>query len=48
VMGAGQWLGARLGSGLVVRRGAALIRPVFISVVLLLTLKLLFSAFRDS
>jgi len=48
VMGAGQWLGARLGSGLVVRRGAALIRPVFISVVLLLTLKLLFSALRDS
>lgn len=45
VMGAGQWLGAWIGSKLVIRRGAGLIRPVFISVVLLLILKLLYQAF---
>ncbi len=38
---AGQVLGARLGSGLVIRRGAEFIRPVFLTVVFLMTLKLL-------
>ncbi|MES2708445.1 MAG: TSUP family transporter [Verrucomicrobiota bacterium] len=42
----GQLLGARLGSGLVIRKGAALIRPVFLAVVLALTLKLLLDAWR--
>ena len=42
VMGAGQWLGARVGSGMVVRRGARFIRPVFLAVVLAITLKLLY------
>lgn len=41
LMGIGQWLGARLGSRLVIRKGARFIRPVFISVVLVITLKLL-------
>ncbi|MCW5554097.1 MAG: TSUP family transporter [Verrucomicrobiae bacterium] len=45
VMGAGQLLGARLGSRMVVRRGTEFIRPVFIAVVLALTLKLLYDAF---
>ncbi|MFN7954165.1 MAG: TSUP family transporter [bacterium] len=41
VMIAGQIVGARLGAGLVVRRGARLIRPVFLAVVVTLALKLL-------
>jgi uncharacterized protein len=41
LMGFGQWAGTRLGSRLVIRRGARFIRPVFITVCLLLTLKLL-------
>ena len=40
-MGAGQIIGARLGSGMVVTRGTKLIRPVFITVVITLALKLL-------
>jgi uncharacterized membrane protein YfcA len=45
VMAVGQILGARIGSGLVVRRGARFIRPVFITVVLLTTLKILYDRF---
>jgi len=45
VMGAGQWLGARAGSGLVIRKGTRFIRPVFLTVVLALTAKLLFDAY---
>jgi uncharacterized membrane protein YfcA len=41
---AGQLLGARLGSGLVIRRGAGLIRPVFLTVVFTLAFKLLWDA----
>jgi hypothetical protein len=41
VMGIGQWTGAWLGAHLVIRRGTRLIRPVFITVCLLLTIKLL-------
>jgi uncharacterized membrane protein YfcA len=44
-MGAGQLLGARLGSRMVVRRGTKFIRPVFISMVLVLTAKLLYDAY---
>ena len=40
-MGVGQLVGARLGARVVIRRGTKLIRPVFITVVLALTLKLL-------
>ena len=44
-MGVGQVLGARMGSRLVIARGTGLIRPVFITVVLALTLKLLYDAY---
>lgn len=46
VMIAGQLFGARLGSGMVIRRGAAFIRPVFLTVVFAMTLKLLWDAWR--
>jgi len=42
VMAGGQIVGARIGSALVLRRGAKFIRPVFIAVVLGTTLKLLY------
>jgi uncharacterized membrane protein YfcA len=45
VMGTGQLLGARIGSRMVIMRGTKLIRPVFVGVVLLLTLKLLYDSF---
>jgi uncharacterized membrane protein YfcA len=45
-MGLGQLLGARLGSRMVIARGAKFIRPIFITVVLALTLKLLYDARR--
>lgn len=41
VMGLGQCLGARLGSGMVLARGTRFIRPVFLTVVVILTVKLL-------
>lgn len=41
VMIVGQLIGAQLGSGLVIRRGAKLVRPVFLVVVLLLAVRLL-------
>jgi uncharacterized membrane protein YfcA len=43
VMAVGQIAGARLGSGMVVKRGTRFIRPVFITIVILTTLKLLYS-----
>lgn len=42
VMGLGQLIGARLGSRVVIRRGAALIRPLFIIAALALTAKLVY------
>jgi uncharacterized protein len=42
-MAAGQILGARIGSALVVRRGSRFIRPILIAVVLLTTLRLLYN-----
>lgn len=44
-MGVGQLLGARLGARMVIKRGTKFIRPVFISVVLVLTAKLLYDAY---
>lgn len=44
VMGIGQWLGARLGSDLVLRGGAKFIRPIFLIVVLAICVKLLVSS----
>ena len=43
---AGQLLGARLGSGLVIRKGAEFIRPVFLTVVAVLTAKLFWDVLR--
>jgi Predicted permeases len=45
VMGAGQWLGARVGSRTVVKHGARFIRPIFIAVVLAITSKLIYEAY---
>ncbi len=45
-MGVGQLLGARVGSRMVIARGTKFIRPVFLLVVLTLTLKLLWDNFR--
>jgi hypothetical protein len=42
-MAAGQVLGARIGSKLVIRRGSAVIRPILIGVVVLTTLKLIYN-----
>jgi uncharacterized protein len=44
-MGAGQILGARVGSKMVLRRGAKFIRPVFISMVIAVTAKLIWDAY---
>ena len=44
-MGIGQWLGAWLGSRTVVKHGARFIKPIFIAVVLGLTLKLLYEGY---
>lgn len=41
VMAVGQIVGARIGSGMVIRKGVSFIRPVFITVVIITTLKLL-------
>ncbi len=46
VMGAGQVVGARLGSGLVVRKGARFVRPIFLTMVVLVMLRLLWVAHR--
>ena len=44
-MGFGQLLGARIGSRMVVRRGTKFIRPIFISVVLVITGRLIYQTF---
>ncbi len=45
-MGLGQMVGARLGAGMVMKRGLQLIRPIFIVVCLALTVKLLYENYR--
>lgn len=40
-MGCGQWLGARLASRMVLKRGTKFIRPVFLTMVVLVTLKVI-------
>jgi hypothetical protein len=45
VMGAGQLLGARLGSRMVLRKGTRFIRPIFLTVVLAFTARLLYLAY---
>jgi uncharacterized membrane protein YfcA len=46
VMAGGQLIGAHFGSRLAIRRGAGLIRPLFLGVVVLLATKLLWDFFR--
>jgi uncharacterized protein len=46
VMGIGQFLGARVGSRLVIKRGTAFIRPVFITMVLALVGRLIYQNFK--
>jgi hypothetical protein len=45
VMAGGQFLGGRIGAKLVMTKGAALVRPVFITVVVAIALKLLWAAY---
>lgn len=45
IMGLGQLVGARLGAGMVVARGTKFIRPIFITMVLAITTKLLYSVY---
>jgi uncharacterized membrane protein YfcA len=44
MMGIGQLLGAKIGAGIVITRGTKFIRPIFLTVVFALTLKLLYGA----
>ncbi len=44
-MAVGQILGARIGAGLVIQKGVRFIRPVFITMVILTTIKLLYDRF---
>jgi hypothetical protein len=46
-MGAGQLAGARLGSGMVIKRGTKFIRPIFLTVVFVITAKLLWDGWRN-
>ncbi len=46
VMGVGQFLGARVGSRLVIKRGTAFIRPVFIAMVLVLVGRMIYLNFK--
>ncbi|MCF8044542.1 MAG: TSUP family transporter [Desulfarculaceae bacterium] len=41
-MGAGQVIGARIGSGMAIKRGAGFVRPVFLTVVFLTILRLVY------
>jgi hypothetical protein len=43
IMGAGQWLGARAGSKMVLRHGTKFIRPIFLSVVMLIAFKMIYT-----
>ena len=45
VMAAGQIIGSKIGAELVIKRGAKFIRPVFISIVILTTLKIIYDRF---
>jgi uncharacterized membrane protein YfcA len=43
VMGIGQIIGARIGAGMVLRKGTKFVRPVFLTVVIILTAKLFYN-----
>jgi hypothetical protein len=46
-MAAGQIIGARIGSRMVIKKGTSFIRPLYISIVVATTLKLLYNAYRQ-
>ncbi|MBI5017048.1 MAG: TSUP family transporter [Deltaproteobacteria bacterium] len=46
LMGSGQMIGARIGAGLVVTRGARFVRPLFLTMVLAVTAKLFYDGYR--
>jgi len=46
VMGVGQFMGARVGSRMVIKRGTGFIRPVFITMVLALVARLIYLNFK--
>lgn len=48
VMGIGQLLGARIGAAMVIAKGFRFIRPIFLTVVLVITAKLLWSALTSN
>ena len=45
LMGLGQLIGARIGAGMVIERGTKFIRPIFISVVFAVTMRVLYLAY---
>ncbi|THB73499.1 MAG: hypothetical protein D6B25_15155, partial [Desulfobulbaceae bacterium] len=45
IMGSGQIIGARVGSSLAMRKGAALIKPILLSVVLATILRLMYASY---
>jgi hypothetical protein len=45
IMGAGQWLRARAASKMVITRGTKFIRPVFLTMVVLITLKMIYDVY---
>ena len=44
-MAAGEIIGAKMGSQMVIKKGTALIRPIYITIVVATTLKLLYNAY---
>lgn len=46
-MAAGQILGARMGSRMVIKKGTSFIRPLYIGIVVATTIKLLYDAYRQ-
>ena len=46
-MGAGQIIGASVGSHLVIKNGDKLVKPVFITVTVIMSLKLIYEGVQD-
>jgi hypothetical protein len=46
-MAVGQIIGSRIGSRMVIKKGTPFIRPLYISIVVATTLKLLYNAYRQ-
>ena len=47
IMGAGQVIGASIGSHLIIKKGDQLVRPVFITVTVIMSLKLIYEGVQD-